>query len=338
MNRLHLKKGILEAVESSTPEALLADFTFTKEVNNELFFFFKPECFCNVEPHQLGALLDMALSKFDKFEAEVCGALLLDGGKLEQYVIMDRHYGFINRISKNAGTETPAEDLEKIRRALEIPPGHRVPVLGGHEFLKEYPRFDATSLNELWRTKNSFKLRSGLYFQQYDIEGQQVVMVNGFHPAQLHRFTKPVNRIVVLLLRSDLGWETLKQGLGGDTYPEKALPGSIRGELFKNKETYGLKTVNVSRNCIHLSAGPFEAFFEIENFLKNVDAVNFEMEKTNMARIMKKQGFDRQSMQHCLDNPGIQVNGKDTDLFTLTEEMDTIRAVEEYGRLFGKSR
>ena len=185
-----------------------------------------------------------------------------------------------------------------------------------------------------WQTKKSIKLRSGFYIQQYSIKEQQVILANGFHPSQLKHYTNPLHKIVLLLLNSHTDWKILKNDLAGDTFPEWAKGDSIRGEIFGNRQKYGIQNVSISNNCVHLSAGPFEALFEINNFLSNIKDIDFSLDKTNIARLMNKNGFEKEEIRRCLLNPKIQIDEIPTDLFTLTEEKNSNEAISEYRKYF----
>jgi len=327
-------KQVCDSVTRRETESVISEFKFGKNRENELLFFFKPECFFDGDATQIKTLVEMVFEKFSEFKVDVSGILLLGGKRLEELSIMDRHYGFINTLSKGASQILSPQDKQKIRQALEIDnlEGHKL--LGGHECLKEYPEFDEESLDEFWQAKKSIKLRSGFYLQEYAVKDRPVILINGFHPSQLRHYTNPRHEIVVILLNSDTDWTTLKNDLAGDTFPEKAKENSIRGEIFKNRQKYGIRNVAISSNCVHLSAGPFEALFEIDNFLKNVESVQFDRGRTNMARLIKNNGLKTENMEHCLSNPTAQIDNIANDLFTFTEEKNSTEAVAGYREYF----
>ncbi len=334
--RMQLIKKILSSMGQEKSDLTISDFKFKKspETENEVLFFFKPECFLVGNTKQIKAILEMVFEKFTEFKVDISGILLLDGKRLEELSIMDRHYGFINRISKEASKIVSQEDLKKIQLAVGINNLENYKLLGGHEVLRKYPEFNEKSLDEFWQTKKSIKLRSGFYVQQYSIKEQQVILVNGFHPSQLRHYTNPLHKIILLLLNSDTDWKILKNDLAGDTFPERAKGHSIRGEIFRNRQKYGIQNISISNNCVHLSAGPFEALFEINNFLSNIKNIGFNIDKTNVARLMKKNGFEKEEVKNCLLNPKIQINDVPTDLFTFTEEKNSNEAISEFREYF----
>ena len=60
------------------------------------------------------------------------------------------------------------------------------------------------------------------------MDGDQVVVLNGFHPRQLGFFTAADTTCALLHGSSDTDWETLRSELIGATDPAKAAAGSIR--------------------------------------------------------------------------------------------------------------
>jgi hypothetical protein len=325
---------ICDSLNQKEQELTISGFTFGKPTGNELLFFFKPECFFSGNPTQIKTIIEMVFEKFHQFKVDISGSLLLGGKRLEELSIMDRHYGFINRLSKGASKILAEKDLEKIQMALGIDNLENYNLLGGHECLRQYPEFDEKSLDEFWQTKKSIKLRSGFYIQEYSLKKQETLLINGFHPSQLRHYTDPSHKIAVLLLNSDTDWKVLKNDLAGDTFPEKAKENSIRGELFKNRQKYGVQKVSISSNCIHLSAGPFEALFEINNFLKNIEGIQFDLELTNIARLMGENAQKNKEIERILLNPTAQINKSSTDLFTFTEEKNSTGAISEYRKYF----
>lgn len=328
-----LTDRIIEATLSDKDQILIKNFEF-KNNRNELLFFFKPECFLEHVSCGRDIIIDMVLKKFKKYNVEISGALLLKGKALEELGIMDRHYGVINKLSKKASKIITDDEIKQIKQSLEIADLSKYKLLGGHEFLHEFNEFDEHSLDKFWTTKKAIKLRSGFYIQKYGLRGKDVVLINGFHPAQLRHFTDPTHQIVLFLLHSDTDWKILKWDLVGDTFPEKAKPDSIRGEIFKNSNKYGISQVSISNNCVHLSAGPYEALFEINNFLKDAKVLDFKLAQTNMFRKMSENGLSKQNIEKCMENPIAQIAGKEVDLFTFTEDKDSETAVYDYIKYF----
>ena len=327
-----LTQNIVDAVSTATQETLVSPIMLGGSAQNEMLFFFKPECFLGTTKSQQCELVNTALDLFLRFGAIPAGAMIITGRELGERNIMDRHYGFINRVSRAASTLLPATDVSLLKETLQVPPS--TPVLGGHEFLERYGGYDAGALDRLWATKRSRKLRSGLYFESYDVNGESIVIVNGFHPSQLLHFTAEDRKIAIVVLQSDLPWKILRSVMLGDTFPDRALPGSFRRILHENPGRFGLPEVSIAANASHLSAGPFEAMFELWNFLVESKVVKFTLEATRMSALARSAGANEEHVKTGLQNPAAYIGGVQQKLFDATEEIDAESAAHLFVQVY----
>lgn len=295
--------------------------------HHELLFFVKPEIFMVEKTHFIEAALQLVFSKLEEFNAHVSGVAVVGGKVLDEAEIMNRHYGYINRLSRFASTMIDAGDRHKIADALGVASIDEFPILGGHEYLQTYPGENCYDLDALWFTQKSLKIRSGFYVQLYEKEGKKFILVNGFHPAQLRHFTDPTHRIVLVLIHADTPWAVLRNEMVGATFPEKAVPHSIRGMLYAHADDYGLGTVSIANNGVHLSAGPFEGLFEINNFFGKIMNLNIEKRPPLLLKKMLAAGLTMQDALKTLENPIVRESPKPIDLFTATEDMESDAAV-----------
>ncbi len=206
---------------------------------------------------------------------------------------------------------------------LGMPDDGKHKLLGGHEFLTHF-QTDLGRLSKVWFAQTAQKLRSGFYFIEDTVNGEPILLVNGFHPSQLAHFTRPDHRIYLMLLHTDTDWYDLKFKLVGDTFPERADPNSIRGMLAADPAFYGQTEVGINTNGVHLSAGPFEAAFEVVNFLG--DLIQLDPVQTPPLAIKRAvdAGFSQEKALALLENP--KVNG--SDLFSETENLNTTEAAK----------
>jgi hypothetical protein len=239
---------------------------------------------------------------------------------------MNRHYGFINQLSRLASSILDDDDRHRIAAALGMTSIDQYTILGGHEYLAQYPAETDVDLHEFWFSKKSVKLRSGFYVQSYHKDGQGLILVNGFHPLQLGHYTNPTHKIVVILLHSNTDWPILRNRMIGATYPEKAAPQSIRGTLYAQPQRFGLDSVTIANNGVHLSAGPFEALFEIANFGRAV-GLDPKEEKPLVLQRMLDAGNSIEKALSTLDNPIVTTTPKAVDLYTATEDVNTPQAI-----------
>ena len=292
---------------------------------NELIFFIKPEIFMLSEGDSK-KVVDLIIRKFEEFGVDMAGTYCISGSCLDKHNIMARHYGFINVMSTSASKLVDDEGKRKIAEAYGL--GGKFEIMGGHEYLKAHPSENVESLDKLWFAEKSVKIRSGFYVRHLKEGGKDIILVNGFHPKQLAYFTDPSHKIVLMLLHSNNEWGKLKNLMVGATFPDKADAGSIRGVLYKDAKSYGFESVTIANNCVHLSAGPFEGMFEIFNFFGKITTADLHgKEQPLLLRKMMAEGIEYERASKALDNPKLEYAGKQTDLFSATEDMDTDKAI-----------
>jgi hypothetical protein len=241
---------------------------------------------------------------------------------LDDLEVMSRHYGLINRLSRGASHVLSDPDKSTIGEALGVSLAE-YDILGGHEYLAEYPQETIADLDSLWFSEKSTKIRSGFYVRAVQKGERKLILINAFHPDQLAHFTDPTHRIVLMLLHSNTDWATLRNNMIGATFPEKADPESIRGTLHARPHDFGFETVTIANNAVHLSAGPFEGAFEIANFFGKVMSLDIRQQPPLILRRMLEYGIDIERTLGVLDNPAVTIVGKQSDLFTETEDMNT---------------
>ncbi|MDP2876816.1 MAG: nucleoside-diphosphate kinase, partial [Holophaga sp.] len=196
------------------------------------------------------------------------------------------------------------------------------PVLGGHEWLALNPTLTPEGLDAAWFTKGPKKVRSGFYTVPFESQGRPCLLVNGFYPNQAHHFTAPGQRVVLMMLHSDLPWRVLRREMLGDTYPDKAQPGSIRRNLLAQKDALGLARVDITSNFVHLSAGPFEGAGELVNFFRGLQSASFRLEDSRMETFWKEAGLEPARLLPLLEGEPWMPRGATQDLFGATEELD----------------
>ncbi len=328
-----IAKKLIGMADCSDDCLLIEKFSFGREKENELLFFLKPECFF-YGTDTFEKIINIISDKCAKFDIEISGVILLDGKYINKIRVMDKHYGFINTLSKNASKIVTDAEKKNIRNALNIKDNiNEYLFLGGHEFLNTFGKYDNKSLDLLWASEKSEKIRSGYYVRKIEIEDKKIVLINGFHPLQLHHFIAPDHKIILFLLHSDTDWKILKEDFAGDTFPEKANGFSIRGVLFEEKDNLGIKDVSIANNFVHLSAGPFEAFFEIDNFSGKIESVNYTPSMTNMYKKMAEAGIKNTEIVEVIKNFVVKKDDSETDLFTLTENKNALDALSIYLQL-----
>lgn len=290
---------------------------------NELVFFIKPELLLVDDEAKILNSLRLIQEKFEAFNVAVHGTALVTGSYLDENEIMNRHYGFINLLSRKASEIVDTETRDRIFDDLGKKDNKNHHILGGHEFLKTF-NTDVKTLSGVWFGKGARKLRSGFYFIEEEFKDEPIILVNGFHPSQLEHFTHEDHRILLMLLHTDTDWLEMKFDLVGDTFPERAKPDSIRGMLAAEPDKYGLTEVGINANGVHLSAGPFEAAFEVVNFFGAILNLDPAHDPPLAIKRAQEAGFSQDDALGLLTNPRLN----ESDLFTETENLNTDEGVD----------
>lgn len=325
---MNFAEKIVSTVENTNSITVLQETKIGTENINEFLIFFKPEIFLGDKENQIkrvGIMLEM----IKKYDVDIDGMIAVAGPYIEEKGIMASHYGFINQLSNNASKLITEDDKKKMSELL----GESIdtlPILGGHEVLKEFPDFNPITLDNFWFTKKSIKVKGGMYFQKFNHNERDFILVDGFHPAQLAYFTNIHHKVLLLIGHSKTDWKILRGDLIGSTFPEKADPSSIRGILYTKSNELGLGKVDIAANGIHLSAGPFEGMSEIANFVGKSLNKDLLMETTT-AKALVKVGLNKDQIYTISQNPTITtVDGKMKDIYGLTEDMNFTEAITFY--------
>jgi nucleoside diphosphate kinase len=329
-----LKKGILDAVCSSEKIKLIQEFE-KSDKENETLFFLKPEFFQLKDFKFTEPLLDFIFEKIKEFNIEISGVLNLKAEFLKEKKIVERHYGVINKLSVNGSKIISKNDKEKIKDALKIKDLSGYKILGGHEIIQKFKNISEERLTKLWYEKNGYRIGEGFYVQLHAINNEKIILINGFNPSQIKHYTSTGSQIVLFLLETDTEWSKLRDDMVGDTFPEKAKDGSVRHVLYNNSKKFGIREINVAKNFVHASSGPFDALFEICNFVGNIDNINICAHDTNIYQLMvKKFNLTIDDFDICLENPVRTIDSREFDLFGFTKNKNTFEAIRDYIKYF----
>jgi len=334
LDNKQIGKKIINSVKSGSDVTIIQDFKSSKK-ENEALFFLKPEFFQIENFNSISLMLFFILNEISDFNIDISGIVVLSGNFLNQSRIIERHYGFINKFSVSGSELVNEGQKEKIKEVLSIKDLYNHKILGGHEVINRYKNVDDKMLTEMWYSKKSIRIGEGFYIQPHYINDENVILINGFHPNQIQHYTNPASRIVLFLLQTDTDWIKLRNNFVGDTFPENAMEGSIRATLLKNASSYGIENINVANNFVHASSGPFDALFEICNFVGSIKEIDYCSKNTNIYNLMKnKYGLSDTDFQRILDNPCLLLEGKETDLFSYTKNKNTFGAISDYIQYF----
>jgi hypothetical protein len=322
--------AILESITEAAKDHIANELIFENRAmtgSNEYLFFIKPELTLPVPSIRLDLVMEMILGKIEESGLRIRNARVQSAAFLRKHGLIARHYGVINQIASNARNAVVPSGKERFSQLFGVD-FDTSNVMGGIEFLNQFPFFSPTALDYLWQSGKFEKLSGGTYVLPLTLDGNRIYLVNGFHPRQLEHFENPGRSIVLFTLVGDTPWKKARNALIGTTNPATAVPGSIRRCLLDNREAFGLAAVTSSWNGVHLSAGPVEALNELIRYQSDPEngqlltAGDFQFGRDLIAR------FGLESTLRFLANPTVSFKGKPTSVFDLTEETDSSEALD----------
>jgi hypothetical protein len=292
---------------------------------NHFVLFLKPELLAVREGAKVGPILDLIAAALRKHEVEVGAVRVLNGPYLASHKIMEEHYGVINRASRLGRAALSPPTREKLEAAC---PGAKS-ILGAHQFLDEYPDVSAFALNIIADTLGTKKVASGKYFCVVNVQGEQIVVLNAFHPQQLLHYTAPGQTLVVFECWSDTDWQVLRHDMTGATDPSRAVEGSIRRTLREKRRELGLGEVTTATNGVHCSAGPFEAMLEYCRFFSDhSDKALIRASATPFGHMLQQRGLKQKDIAALAKNPLLGEGSAAAYVFNQTEEKNSDVAAE----------
>ncbi|MGH3721161.1 MAG: hypothetical protein ACRDRI_20385 [Pseudonocardiaceae bacterium] len=289
--------------------------------------FLKPEATAISAGVKFTPLFEALLEIFSTHKVEVGAIRVVSGSFFERTGIMARHYGVINAISRlgEAALSENALSMLHERFGEELSSGYEL--MGGQQFLQEYQKFSPFALSILFDNLGSIRLAPGTYACLVTVEGRRLILLNGFHPYQLERFTRPTAVTVLLECRTTTPWKSLRKKVAGATNPAKALPGSFRQVLLERADEFGLVEVGQNANGIHLSAGPLEGMVEVQRFFGTDDNSDLSVETTCFGKLLNTADLPENLIEQLSDNASFEVDGQMISAFDLTEELDVTDAI-----------
>ena len=283
------------------------------ESGNEFVLFSKPELGRLAEPG-LSAVWDLFARQLVDYDVVVHRTKIVTGPELDETTWMQQHYGVINQISR-LGRPTLTESAEDALGAMLADAPADALVLGGHQFLERYTDFSPFALAVLFSNAKVSRLGPGTYGAPVTIDGQPVIILNGFHPRQLAFFTASDAVCAFFQCNSRTDWEVLRSDMIGATDPSQAVPGSIRGRLYADPASFGLRTVSSNFNGVHMSAGPLEGLGELDRFFGE----DRTLTDWAFARSLLAAGAQADELPDYLANPVLEADGLRGTAFDLTE-------------------
>jgi Nucleoside diphosphate kinase len=304
------------------------------EYLNQAVLFLKPEVTAVNLGVDVKRVIQIVLDSLAHYDVQVGAVRILNSEYLRQYGIMDQHYGVINRISREGRAALSDDARSALEREYQEDLASGATVLGGHQFLNQFPTFSPFALNVLSDNQGTKKLAGGTYCIRVSISGSVYLILNPFHSFQLEHFTAPGKAIVVMEALTNTSWQALRRSLIGATDPYKAEEGSIRRTFLEEKQMLGIAEVSQGANGIHLSAGPLEGMVEFQRFFSDYSYSKWiNVSSTVFGHVLIERSVPVHVIEAFGSNPSIQQHGRLVSLFDLTEEADAVIAAEVLSKL-----
>jgi hypothetical protein len=294
---------------------------------HEFLFFVKPEIILSDKEENIQAVLELLLRKISQFDFIIREIRLLGASYLEKYDIIAQHYGVINALSREPLKVFTSEAKNKFREIYGYAP-EDVKVLGSLQFLQQYDAFTPDSLQQLWQQSQTAKLSGGNYCARVKAGGEDIYLINGFHPKQLIHFTAEGRMIIPFKLTGNLDWVVARNQFIGKTNPADAAPGSLRNELLVNREKFGLNEVSASQNGFHLSAGPVEGLVELMRYGSDFSAGKIKKPSDFSFGRQLLETFSEEVTDIICSNRIVNYKGNRISTFDLTEEKNSREAID----------
>lgn len=326
-----IQTGILLKLKEVQQEKIMYD-VFYENVDktngiNEFLFFIKPEITVCSKRIQFPEILKLIFNKIREFDFTVKDIRILSARYLADNNIIAQHYGVINKLANNPLGYFSEDAKNKFQDIFDISV-ENANITGSFEFLNNHHTISAEALDYLCQNTVAKKLAGGTYINRLKMDGQDVFLVNGFHPRQIEHFTAKGKSIIAFTLAGDTKWSVARNDFTGKTNPFDANKGSIRNELLVNSKKLGLTTVSSSWNGVHLSAGPVEGLVELmrynSDFSKNI--IKAYTDFTFGSKLAEV--FTESKISDILANTNVRYNQKNIPVFDLTEEIDSHEAIE----------
>ena len=273
-------------------------------------------------------MLDLLFERMSHFGIELGAISVVGSAYLRASRVIEGHYGVINRIAHEGRSALSPDAESELTAAFADQLAQDARVLGAFEVLDAFPGLTPTTLEERVDASGSSRLASGTYCSSIEVDGTPILVLNGFHPAQVEYYTAPGRSLVLMEGLTDLAWQSLRTDFTGATNPAKAVDGSVRAELRTRAAELGIDPVDQSRNCVHCSAGPIEGLAELARFLGVAHA------DTRTGSALAEAGFTPEEIDGLAGNEVVDPESG-LSAFDATEEIDTSTAVDRLRELAG---
>ncbi len=266
------------------------------------------------------SILDLVAAQCARFDIAVLGIVVLSASALRDKKIIERQYRTLNQVSLLGARAMPPNSVDALDKALA---GRSATLVGGHELLASDPTFSTRSLETLHRNMAKEKLAAGVYAVFPFIDGQQFVLLNGFHPRQIEHFQQPGRTVVGLQCESPRPLHELRARFVGDTDPGRAEAGSTKRLLAESASNLALGRISIAFNGIHMSPGPVEAMLALQLYFPGLSITD-----TRLGAQLQKSGWTPDAASALGRSIGRRTGVPAATVLEITEDMDARTALQ----------
>ena len=257
---------------------------------------------------------------------EIGAVRVLSSAFVAEHAVVESHYPALNRIARRGLAGMSPAALDRLDDAC---PGFRAAggrVVGAFPLLDEIAELTPFALELLTRNSVVVKLGTGTYAIRAWVDGEELVVLNPFHPQQVAHFTTPGGAIALLECRAGLALPRIRRDLIGATDPAEAAPGSVKGVLYRECASLGLGRVSTRRNGVHVSPGAVEGMATMLRYF-SVGGPAIRARDTVFGRRLLAAGLTAETVAWAASDPFVDDPDRPGPLFELTEDLDWADAV-----------
>lgn len=222
--------------------------------------FTKPELFLG-GAENVDAVLREIFARLREVEVCLGGIVVIAPKDVQERELIAKCYERLANVSVDGLSECAAAQ----RQAIEREAGNRgvrlENIIGGEQFLCQFPDYTAEALGSMVDEQGCKKFGAGVYASFITVADKELMVLNGFYPAQESWLSRGRVPLVALCCYSNFSPREIRERLIGSIIPSEASPGTLRRTFFEKRKEYGLDRVDIARNCIHFSANPVDAAF-----------------------------------------------------------------------------
>ncbi|EEM69051.1 MULTISPECIES: hypothetical protein [Bacillus cereus group] len=325
-----MNNSIIEAIKKCSDsldshlDIWIKPYKFNPDIDlkqNHFIIMMKPELNDIKNGVDTKTILDLFLEKLSKWDINIGAVRVLSSKYLKNNLLVEKNWHTLNIICKKGLDACSEATMKGLSEKFPNIPLNKANVLGGFEFLDNYPEFSSFALDILTRNVETVKVGAGAYAIKIDINGHPKIILNAFHPYQYDWFTREGNSIVVFECITNKNLIEIRHDMIGLVCPKDAKIGSMKRFLFDEKENVNLPNVSILFNGFHVSPNPIEGMFSIIDFFSDIKAEKtIPLKETLLGNLLLKNNMKVSEIEKLRSNPTINANTIEKPIFELTED------------------